>query len=302
MWAVPMLAVAIVLVVVAGVEAGVFPGEQTRGPDGRNIRSVNAAPASFQKLRGGSQETSGKPLNILVLGVDRRPDSEQEGGGVRSDTIMLVRISPDTGGVKLLSIPRDLLVEIKPGEENRINAAYSFGGINETIPAVENYTGIPIDHYAIVDFEGFASVIDAMGGVQVDVKGQFPATWHMDEGVKHLNGRRALMYARYRGTPDGDLGRIARQQQMVAALRSQALKWNTVKKLPEIATTMNKNITTDMGLQDAISLGQVLIKQGRHATMTSAQLQGTPKTMPNGDEVLKPDRMVNERILQQFRD
>lgn len=293
-----MFAVAIALVVVAGIEAGAFPGEQTPGTDGRDLRSVNAAPASFQKSGG----ISGKPLNILVLGVDRRPDSEQEGGGVRSDTIMLVQVSPGTGDVKLLSIPRDLLVEIKPGEENRINAAYSFGGIDETIPAVENYTGIPIDHYAIVDFNGFESVIDAMGGVKVDIKGQFPSTWHMDEGVKHLNGRRALMYARYRDTPDGDLGRIARQQQMVAALRSQALKWNTVKKLPEIAATINKNVQTDVGLSDAVSLGRVLIKQGRHATMTTAQLEGTPKTMPNGDEVLEPDRMANERILQQFRD
>ncbi len=241
-------------------------------------------------------------MNVLVLGVDRRPDSGEEGAGVRSDTMMLVRLDPSTGDVKLLSIPRDLLVEIKPGEENRINAAYSFGGIDETIPAVENYTGIPIDHYAIVDFQGFESVINAMGGVKVDIKGQFPSTWHMNEGVKHLNGRRALMYARYRDTPDGDLGRIARQQQMVAALRSQALKWNTVKKMPEIAATINKNVQTDMGLSDGMSLGRILIKQGRHATMTSAQLKGTPKTMPNGDEVLEPDQMANERILRQFRD
>ena len=75
--------------------------------------------------------------------------------GSRTDTIMLVRVVPRTGDVKLLSVPRDLYVEVEPGEKDRINAAYNYGGIDETIDALENYSGVPIDHYAVVDFEGF---------------------------------------------------------------------------------------------------------------------------------------------------
>jgi LCP family protein required for cell wall assembly len=214
---------------------------------------------------------------------------------------MLVRLTPKTGEVKLLSVPRDLLVEVSPGVKDRINAAYNYGGLDRTVAAVENYAEVPVDHYALVDFEGFEAVIDAIGKVEVRVEDEFPPGRHMEEGLQKLNGRRALFYARYRGTACGDLDRIKRQQQLVAALRSQALRWNTVKQVPEIAKVMNENVETDLGLEQAVSLGRVLIHRGLNAKMTSNQLKGTPDTLPNGAEVLVPDERANERILGAFR-
>ena len=141
-----------------------------------------------------------------------------------------------------------------------------------------------------------------MDGVRVDVgDGVFPEKWHMGEGVQRLGGRKALFYARYRGTPGGDLDRMERQRQLVAALRSKALQWNIVEKLPATMKVMNENVQTDLDLDGAVALGQVLIRRGKHAEVTSEQLQGTPKTLPDGAEVLVPDDQANQLILEKFR-
>jgi polyisoprenyl-teichoic acid--peptidoglycan teichoic acid transferase len=253
-----------------------------------------------ERMFGGDAPLAQGPLNVLVLGVDTRPDDPEMGS--RTDTIMLVQVVPKTGGVKLLSVPRDLYVEVGPGEKDKINAAYNYGGIDQTVDALENYSGVTIDHYAIVDFDGFREIIDAMDGVRVDVgHNVFPAKWHMGEGVQRLGGRKALFYARYRGTPSGDLDRMQRQRQLVAALRSKALQWNIVKKLPATMKVMDENVQTDLNLDGAVALGQVLIRRGKHAEVTSEQLQGTPKTLRDGAEVLIPDDQANQLILEKFR-
>lgn len=262
---------------------------------------VDTSPGGWvERMFGGATGLTNGPLNVLVLGVDTRPDSQEMGS--RTDTIMLVQVLPKTGDVKLLSVPRDLLVEVAPGEKGRINAAYNDGGVEETIDALENYSSVPVDHYAVVDFEAFERVIDAMGGVRVDVgEGQFPEKFGLGEGVQRLNGHKALIYARYRGTPGADLDRMQRQRELVGALRSEALRWHAVKTLPEIMEVMDENVQTDLDLDGAITLGKVLIRRGRHAEMTSQQLKGTPETLSNGDEVLIPDEDANQAILEEFR-
>jgi len=261
---------------------------------------VETSPSDWIQKMFGEDEVTDGPLNVLVLGVDTRPDDEEMGS--RTDTIMLVQVVPKTGDVKLLSIPRDLYVKVEPGEEDRINAAYNYGGIDQTIDALENYSEVLVDHYATIDFEGFEKVIDAMGGVRVDVgEDQFPEKFRMGEGVQRLNGHKALIFARYRGTPGADLDRMQRQRELVAALRSEALRWNTIKTLPKIMEVMDENVRTDLDANGAITLGQVLIRRGRHAEMTSQQLKGTPETLPNGDEVLIPDDDENQSILDDFR-
>ncbi|HEV2742337.1 MAG TPA: LCP family protein, partial [Rubrobacter sp.] len=221
--------------------------------------------------------------------------------GSRTDTIMLVRVDPKTGDIRLLSVPRDLLVEIAPGEENRINAAYNFGGIEQTITAFEGYSGVDVAHYAVVDFEGFRDVINAMGGVEVDVPDEMPPKYKIEDGLQTLNGQQALFFARYRGTSGGDLDRIERQQQMVAALRSQAFSLSTVKQLPTIIRVANRNVQTDVGLGQAVTLARVLVKRGPNSQMTAQQLKGDPQTLENGDQVLIPDAEANDDILDEFR-
>jgi polyisoprenyl-teichoic acid--peptidoglycan teichoic acid transferase len=298
-WSLPVVLVALF----SGIELVTGPVSMQRltSASPPDSGKVEAAPSDWvQRMFGGQPGLTDRPLNVLVLGVDTRPDNQEMGS--RTDTIMLVRVVPKTGNVKLLSVPRDLFVEVEPGEKEKINAAYNYGGVDETIETLENYSGLPVDHYAVVDFEGFERVIDAMGGVRVDVgDGQFPEKWRMGEGVQRLNGHKALIYARYRGTPGADLDRMQRQRELVGALRSEALRWHTVKTLPEIMVVMNENIQTDLDLDGAITLGRILIRKGRHAEMTSQQLQGTPETLPNGEQVLIPVEEANQAILDEFR-
>jgi len=272
-------------------------------PDGGNPQGperLEASPTSWiQRMFGGGGQLAEGPFNVLVLGVDERPESEEDGS--RTDTIMLVRVMPESGDVRLLSVPRDLLVEVAPDEEDRINAAYNFGGIEQTITAFEEYSGVPVDHYAIVDFEGFKDVINAMGGVEVDVEDEVPPKYKIEDGLQNLNGQQALFYARYRGTSGGDLDRIRHQQQLVASLRSQAFDWNTVRQLPEILRVANRNVQTDVGFSDGVSIGRILVRRGPNARMTSEQLQGDPETLENGNQVLIPNDETNEPILDQFR-
>ena len=255
-----------------------------------------------QAIAQASKEISDSTINVLVLGVDKRPNNHAEGYGSRSDTIMLVQIDPDTGKIELLSIPRDMYVETSPGVKDKINAAYNYGGIEQARAVVENFTGIHVDNYAIVDFRGFSEVIDVMGGVTLEIRTEFPPNWKMEKGkVQTLDGRHALLYARYRGTPRADLERIERQQQLVAALRSQALRWQSIARLPQYIKAINENVESDMGLDTAVALARLLIQHGRNAQMTSTQLQGFPRTLNNGSEVLIPDDDANAVILKDFR-
>src|SRR5215218_3359503 len=299
MWSLPVVLVALFV----GIElvAGPVSIERLTSASPPDSGRVEASPSDWvERMFGGQPGLTDGPLNVLVLGVDTRPDSEEMGS--RTDTIMLVQVVPKTGDVKLLSVPRDLLVEVEPGERGKINAAYNYGGVDETIDALENYSGVPVDHYAVVDFEGFERVIDAMGGVRFELKeGEFTEKWRMGQDVQRLNGHKALIFARYRGTPGADLDRMKRQRELVGALRSEGLRWHTVKTLPQIMEVMDENIRTDLDVDGAITLGQILIRKGRHAEMTSQQLQGTPETLPNGEQVLIPDEDANQAILDEFR-
>jgi polyisoprenyl-teichoic acid--peptidoglycan teichoic acid transferase len=245
-------------------------------------------------------------LVVLVLGVDRRP-SAGEGSTSHSDTMMLVRVSPHTGRVQLLSVPRDLLVEMEPGAEDRINTAYLYGGTERATAVMEDLTGVSIDRYAIVDFGGFEDAIDALGGVTLEVEepirlGIEGRRVYIPAGRQELDGLEALAYARYRGTACGDLDRIRRQQQLIAALREQALGWNTITRLPGIVKVVHDNVDTNVGIVQAISLGRALVGRGEDGGMRSYQLEGRREVLPNGDQVLLPDERANERILSKFRE
>lgn len=286
------LVVALVLLTGAGLTA-VFP--PFAGEGNLSGKADRGTPGIFETLSNVSDD----PQNILVVGVDERPEVE----GSRTDTMMLVRVYPETGEVKIVSVPRDLLVEVEPGAEGKINAAYSYDGISGAVEAVENFSNVYVDHYAVVDFAGFEAMVDAIGGLQIDVEeGQVPPGWQIEEGVQRLGGHRALVYARYRNTSGGDLDRIQRQQEVLAALRSKALRWRTAKRFPQITRAVAENVETDMSLLELASLGRAMSKHGRNGLMTSTQLEGTPETLEDGSKVLLPDEAANERILREFRE
>ena len=261
--------------------------------------------AANEHVPEGTQEAAEESLDVLVLGGDRRP-SASVGSTSHSDTMMLVRVSPQTGQIRLLSVPRDLLVEVEHGVEDRVNTAYLYGGPPLAVEVMEKLTGVTIDRYAIVDFGGFERAIGALGGVTLEVEqpiriGLDGRRVYIAPGRQELDGLEALAYARYRGTACGDLDRIRRQQRLVGALRDEVLGWNTITKLPAIVRVVSDNVDTNLGIVQTISLGRVLVGHGEDGGVRSYQLKGEPEILPNGDAVLVPDEQANGRILKHFR-
>ena len=245
----------------------------------------------------------GEAFNVLVMGVDRRPPGQrtEESSGSRSDVLILARIYPESGDIRMVSIPRDLLVQISPEREGKINSAYSEGGPRLAVDVVENYTQVSIDHRVVVNFKGFKKVIDSMGGVRMDVEEGLPNNAGLQSGVHNLNGAQVLFYARYRGTEGGDLDRMDRQRKVVAALRSQMMKPGTIARLPGVVKTLDENIKTDLGFDQTLTLAKALASRGQGTQLRSTKLQGTPETLDSGEEVLVPDAAANEEILEDFR-
>jgi LCP family protein required for cell wall assembly len=173
---------------------------------------------------------SGEPENILILGSDKRASEPGDPG--RSDTTMLLRLDPDRNAIALMSIPRDLKVEIPGYGTEKFNGAYTYGGPKLTLRVVKELTGLPINHVVNVDFLGFVRAVYAIGCVYVDVDRRY---YHSNEGLaaseqyaeinvqpgyQLMCGKKALQYVRYRHT-DTDLVRAARQQDFLSAARQR---------------------------------------------------------------------------------
>jgi LCP family protein required for cell wall assembly len=171
-------------------------------------------------------------MNMLILGSDSRdPDNLT---GSRSDTIILAHLPKGRGSAQLVSIPRDTWVHVprsKDGQHGntdaKINAAYAWGGVPLTVQTVESYTGVRIDHVVLVDFAGFQRIVDALGGIDIDVDRNFksihPPYRQFTKGRQHMDGATALDYSRQRKQfPDGDFARIRHQQQVIRAILDQA--------------------------------------------------------------------------------
>ncbi len=187
-----------------------------------------------------------KRLNILLLGTDMRPG---ETGPARTDTLILATVNPEGPYVGMLSIPRDLWVQLPDGSENRINTAHFFAEITEpgTGPAAAADTvasdfGVTVDRYATIDFAGFVRIIDALGGITIDVPApiedyEYPTYDYGTQvirfaaGEQRMDGERALQYARTRHS-SSDFDRAARQQAVIIAIGQRVLQPAVWPRLP----------------------------------------------------------------------
>ena len=215
------------------------------------------------------------PSTILVLGTDEGRGRE---GPFRSDAIMLARTDPDEHRIALLSIPRDLRVEIPGRGLDKVNAAYAYGGPTLAIRTIEALTGIPINHVVVVSFVRFKEVIDTLGGVTINVpkpiltdKFACPreteaecARWpgyRFDKGKETMNGRRALIYARVRvnklDPADNDLTRGQRQQAVMQAVTDEITSFGTFLRMPFIGDELVAPLATDLSANQLLQLAWV---------------------------------------------
>lgn len=199
-----------------------------------------------------------EPFSALILGVDI-----EEGGASRSDTIIVATINPESKDIKMVSIPRDTLVTLPNGVEEKINATHSVGGPLLAKEMVATYLDIPIQFYATMDFDGLIELVDAVGGVDVDSDIAFTQSNYRTpsepveivEGKQHLNGEEALAYARMRKKdPRGDFGRQARQQEVVINILEQLSSFNTVTNLTSILNSIEPYLNTNATGSQMISV------------------------------------------------
>ena len=214
-----------------------------------------------------SKRQAGKPFYMLLLGVDRdeaRAKGSEYGsseGAYRSDSIMLVRIDPQKKKATLVSIPRDLRVDMGEYGTQKINAAYALGGPTLAVKTVQKLSGIKISHYAEVDMDGMEKVVDAVGGVTVNlgvaVKDPKYTKLDLPAGKVKLNGKKAALLCRARHAYDsygaGDFYRAANQRAVIAAVAKKVLS-SDVTTMTKTVTAMADMVHTDMSATDIVSL------------------------------------------------
>ncbi len=252
--------------------------------------------ASFLAFRGGVKDANKRldpnarlalteqsglllshPTNILLMGTDHNKTGGREGDR-HSDSIMIVRTDPSKHRIAYLSIPRDLWVSIPGYGDHKINAAFQIGGPALAMKTITRFTGIPINHVAIVDFADFKDLIDAVGGVDLVVPAPIVSNkfdcpyateqrcqvwqgWRFARGKQHMDGQRALVYARIRENrldpSESDVTRAERQQRVLQAIASRLTSPTTLVKLPFMGGKVAAPLATDLSPSQLVQLGWV---------------------------------------------
>lgn len=192
------------------------------------------------------------PISILLLGIDERP-----GDKGRTDSMIVLTINPETKKSTMVSIPRDTRVFMRSKNTNiKINAAYTYEGIEGTVQTVEQFLNIPINYYIKLNMEGFKDIVDAIGGITVN--NDFPFTLegvHIPKGEQHIDGKVALKYARMRKEdPRGDFGRQQRQREIINQIVHEGAQLKSLKNYQGILTSLEKNIQTNLTLDKMIDI------------------------------------------------
>lgn len=211
------------------------------GEDRADLERVLVRPA---------QEDQDEAFYMLIIGSDARGEGEPS----RSDVIMLTRVDPSKGIVTLVSIPRDTMIYRDDGSIEKINAEYNYGPA-ATVRAVSEFAGVDIAHYVEVDFEGLEQVVDALGGVRVDIPNDIMAydDIFLPEGEQVLNGEQALAFARERhNSAGGDFGRVRAQRQIVNSILEQVLA-SAPSEMPFIIKELAECISTDLTISNIIT-------------------------------------------------
>jgi polyisoprenyl-teichoic acid--peptidoglycan teichoic acid transferase len=199
-----------------------------------------------------AQSDPGKPQTLMILGSDRRPKHNVEGAaGARSDTIILMRLDPSKKATAMMSLPRDLKVQIPGHGTDRINVAYETGGPRLTLKTVKRLTGLSINHVINIDFSGFYEGVNAIGCVYADVDRRYYnatasyAYINVPAGYQRMCGRKALQYVRFRHE-DTDLVRSARQQDFLRQAKQQIGVGGLIGKRDRLLHIFGKYTTSDI--------------------------------------------------------
>lgn len=211
------------------------------------------------------------PISILVMGID--DNSERKLGSARTDTMMLLTLNPQDGAINMVTIPRDTYTSINTKKfvgYDKINTAYTYGGDEGAIQAVQDLTNVPINYYLTIDFQAFEDIIDALGGIKVNVPMNIHSEYASEEnpnageiiihkGEQTLNGKNALIFARIRKI-DNDIERGKRQQLVVQKVIEKATEVGSITKYNKVLTALKDHMWTDMKSDTMLSVAQSALK------------------------------------------
>ena len=216
---------------------------------------------------------------IMIMGVDERSDDVG-----RSDTLMVATIDPIKNETSLLSIPRDTRVAIPRYGYDKINAAYAYGGEQLTQRTVEDFLGIRIDHYIIINTHAFQKIVDAIGGIDIDVEKRmyYEDPWDDDggliidlrPGLQHMDGKTAVTYVRYRDE-EGDIGRVKRQQKFMRACVDAVTTPAILPRLPAIISSVIDSVKTDLSVRQMLEFIGTL-KESQAKGLRTEMVPGRP--------------------------
>lgn len=216
---------------------------------------------------------------VMLMGVD-----EREGDVGRSDTLMIATLDPKKGKAAILSIPRDTRVKIKGHGFDKINAAYAYGGHKLTQNTVEDLLGVDMEHYVLINVNAFTKIIDAIGGVDINVEKRmyYEDPWddngglviNLYPGQQHMDGKTAITYVRYRDE-EGDIGRITRQQKFMQAVMDKLTSPAIIPKIPSIISEVVDCIDTDLSIKQMIEF-MAALKEAQTNGLQTEMLPGRP--------------------------
>ncbi len=222
---------------------------------------------------------SGDKTVVMLMGVD-----EREGDVGRSDTLMIATLDPKKKKAAILSIPRDTRVKIQGHGFDKINAAYAYGGHKLTQSTVENLLGVEMEHYVLINVNAFTKIIDAIGGVDINVEKRmyYEDPWddngglviNLYPGQQHMDGKTAITYVRYRDE-EGDIGRIARQQKFMQAVMDKLTSPAIIPRIPAIIGEVVDCIDTDLSVKQMIEFMSAL-KDAQARGLQTEMLPGKP--------------------------
>ena len=244
-------------------------------------------------------------VNILLLGSDVRP----EDGGFRTDTIIWVSVNPKDGFVSAVSFPRDLYVFIPGWGENRINTAFPRGGFELLADTFEYNFGIRPDHYALIDFNGFKSLINNLGGIDVYASQKLTDTcaeWinesgycSVGPGTVHMNGELALWYVRSRYSSN-DIDRARRGQEVIKAIFNRLMSLDAILRAPELFRAYSGYVQTDFTLPEIVPLlplASTIKENGDIRNHVIGFEQAYSWITPQGAQVLVPDYEAIKAVM-----
>ncbi len=261
------------------------PAARGAAPDGSGPGWLdNFAGDAGQTLAGiasvaGVGEAPLPPLTILLMGVDART-GEAIDIGVRPDAMVLLRLDPETGACRMLAIPRDTRAELPGYGLSKVNHALAVGGVPFQRQVVERLLRLGVDRFVLVDLRALEEVVAIVDGVTLDVPEAFVAAdgTPIEAGEQILDGREVLAYVQYRGGPDGDLGRIGRQQQVLRALLAKASDLEVLATISRLLPVLEDHLRTDLTPAEIVGLAQRFRGSCTPDTLSVAMLDGSIAT------------------------